>query len=242
MSAASSSAKRSRNKRPAAKKGRFLGRLAAWSVAFLIGLHAFWALGLVGLRYIDPPITGVQLQRRLEALIAHRKYQPRQTFEPLDRIAPDLQHAVIAAEDERFYDHSGIDWKQVRKVAEESRESGEISRGASTLTQQLVKNLFFTTHRNPFRKALEYTLAPMADAILGKQRTLELYLNVVEWGPGMFGAEAASRYHFNTSAKQLSRDQAARLAAILPSPRSRKPSRMNQSSASIQARMRQMGW
>jgi monofunctional biosynthetic peptidoglycan transglycosylase len=127
-------------------------------------------------------------------------------------------------------------------VAEASRETGEISRGASTLTQQLVKNLFFTAHRNPFRKALEYTLSPMADAILGKQRTLELYLNVVEWGPGIFGAEAAAQYYFNISAKQLSRDQAARLAAILPSPRKRKPSRMNQSSASIQARMRQMGW
>jgi monofunctional glycosyltransferase len=211
-------------------------------LAVLFGLHLVWALALICLRFIDPPTTGVQVQRRIASLLDRTRYQKRQTFEPLSRISPDLQHAVIAAEDGRFYEHGGIDWKQVRKVAEESRESGEISRGASTITQQLVKNLFFTTHRNPIRKAVEYTLAPMTDTILGKQRTLELYLNVVEWGPGVFGAEASAHYHFDTSAARLSRDQASRLAAILPSPRRRKPSRMNQSSAAIQVRMRQMGW
>lgn len=191
----------------------------------------------VALRYINPPATGVQIQRALES-----RTPKRQTQVPLGRISRDLQHAVIAAEDGRFYDHHGIDWKQVRKVAEESRETGEVSRGASTITQQLVKNLFFTTHRNPIRKVLEYTLSPMADFILGKQRTLELYLNVVEWGPGVFGAEAAAQYHFRTTASHLSRDQSARLAAILPSPLRRRPSRMNAYSTDIQVRMQQMGW
>jgi len=127
-------------------------------------------------------------------------------------------------------------------VAEESAETGEVRRGASTITQQLVKNLFFTTHRNPVRKAFEYTLAPMADWILGKQRILELYLNVIEWGPGVWGAEAAAQYHYHTSAARLDREQAARLAAILPSPRRRKPQRMNQYSELIQERMQQHGW
>ena len=231
-----------RTARPVVKKSRLPGQLLRWAVAVLVGLHLVWALALVCLRFVDPPTTGVQMQRRVEALLAHKRYQKQQAFEPLGRISVDLQHAVIAAEDGRFYEHNGIDWKQVRKVAEESRDSGEISRGASTLTQQLVKNLFFTTHRNPFRKAFEYTLAPMADTILGKQRTLELYLNVVEWGPGVFGAEAAAGYHFHTGAARLTRDQAARLAAILPSPRRRKPSSMNQASAAIQGRMKQMGW
>jgi monofunctional glycosyltransferase len=208
----------------------------------VVAAHLLWAIALVALRFIYPPVTGIQLQRRVESIFRRTPYQDRQTTAPLARISTELQHAVIAAEDGRFYDHHGIDWKQVRKVAEESRESGEIARGASTITQQLVKNLFFTTHRNPVRKLCEYTLAPMTDYLLGKQRTLELYLNVVGWGPGVFGAEAAAQYHFNTTASRLSRDQAARLAAILPSPRRRRPARMNQYSAAIQTRMKQMGW
>ena len=135
------------------------------------------------------------------------------------------------------------DWEQVEKVAEESSETGKVRRGASTITQQLVKNLFFTTHRNPVRKAFEYTLAPLADWILGKQRTLELYLNVVEWGPGgVYGAESAAEYHYRTRAAQLDREQAARLAACLPSPRRWKPSQMNQYSGAILERMQQVGW
>jgi monofunctional glycosyltransferase len=208
----------------------------------LLLFHVAAAGALALLRFIDPPTTGVQIQRRIGSFFSKASYQKRQTFVPLSGISPHLQHAAIAAEDGRFYDHHGIDWKQVRKVAEESRESGEIARGASTITQQLVKNLFFTTHRNPVRKALEYSLAPMADTILGKQRTLELYLNVVEWGPGIYGAEAAAQYHFRTAAARLSRDQAARLAAVLPAPQRRRPSRMNRYSTSIQNRMQQMGW
>ena len=227
----------------ARRRVRFsLRPLILWGIAALVALHLAAAAALVLLRYIDPPTTGVQLERRIGSLFSDKPYRKQQTFLPLDRISPDLQHAVIAAEDGRFYEHGGIDWKQVRKVAEESRESGEIARGASTITQQLVKNLFFTTHRNPIRKVLEYTLAPMADTILGKQRSLELYLNIVEWGPGVFGAEAAAQHHFHTTARQLSRDQAARLAAVLPAPRRRRPTRMNSYSVSIQNRMRQMGW
>jgi monofunctional glycosyltransferase len=149
---------------------------------------------------------------------------------------------VIAAEDGRFYQHHGIDWKAVQKVMDDSRRAGSVTRGASTLTQQLVKNLYFTTHRNPVRKAFEYTLAPLADRILGKRRVLELYLNIVEWGPGIYGAEAAAKYHYGTTAARLDRDQSARLASVLPSPRRWKPARMNDYSSAIQERMRQLGW
>jgi monofunctional biosynthetic peptidoglycan transglycosylase len=105
-----------------------------------------------------------------------------------------------------------------------------------------VKNLYFTTHRNPVRKVFEWLMAPMVDTVLGKTRVLELYLNVVEWGPGVYGAEAAARHHFGVPAARLTREQAARLAAILPSPLRRKPARMDRYSATILARMRQMGW
>jgi monofunctional glycosyltransferase len=185
----------------------------------------------------------VQMQRRIESWIRHTPYRKRFTFVPLAKISPELQHAVISAEDGRFYRHHGIDWDETEKVAQESQEKGEVIRGASTITQQLVKNLFFTTHRNPLRKAFEYTLAPMADSILGKRRELELYLNVVEWGPaGVYGIEEGAKYHYHVAASRLDREQSARLAAILPAPRRWRPGRMDDYSAIILARMEKAGW
>jgi monofunctional biosynthetic peptidoglycan transglycosylase len=219
-----------------------LWRILKILVVAVVFVVAVFATALVFVRFIDPPTTVVQIQRRVEALASRNSYTKRQRWLPLSRISRHLQHAVVAAEDARFYQHSGIDWKEVSNVVEQSRETGEPPRGASTLTQQLVKNLFFTTHRNPARKAFEYPLAPLADTVLGKQRTLELYLNVVEWGPGVYGAEAAAQYHYGIPASRLNREQATRLAAILPSPRHRKPERMNEYSRAILHRMQQMGW
>jgi len=212
------------------------------ALALLALVYLFWTVSLVALRFVDPATTGVQMQRRVEAILSGRPYRKRYKFVPLQQISPNLMHAVIAAEDGHFYRHHGIDWEQVEKVAQESSESGTIRRGASTITQQLVKNLFFTTHRNPVRKAVEYTLAPLADGILGKRRVLELYLNVIEWGPGVYGAAAAAEYHYHSAPAQLDREQAARLAACLPAPRRRRPARMNQYSAAIMERMGQLGW
>jgi monofunctional biosynthetic peptidoglycan transglycosylase len=178
----------------------------------------------------------------VESKFSKRAYRKRYTFVPLNRISPNLQHAVIAAEDANFYKNHGIEWEQVEKVIRESSETGKISRGASTITQQLVKNLFFTTYRDPVRKAFEYTLAPLANLILGKRRILELYLNVIEWGPGVYGAEAGSQYDYGVRASQLNRDQAARMAACLPSPRRWKPARMTDYAGLIQERMQQLGW
>jgi monofunctional biosynthetic peptidoglycan transglycosylase len=170
------------------------------------------------------------------------RYRKRYAFAGLESISPNLQHAVIAAEDARFYGHHGFDWEEIRDAMEDNLEEGGRGRGASTISQQLVKNLFFGTGRSFLRKGVEATLVPVAEAALGKQRILELYLNVVEWGPGVYGAEAAARYHYSTSARRLGREQAARLAAVLPSPRRRRPQRMNNYAARILGRMSQMGW
>jgi len=218
-------------------------RILIFVVGVVAAVYVFWAAALFALKVVNPPTTGVQIQRRVESWVRHTPYRKRQTFLPLSKISPELQHAVISAEDGRFYQHHGIDWDETEKVAEETQEKGELIRGASTIPQQLVKNLFFTTHRNPLRKLAEYTLAPMADRILGKRRELELYLNVVEWGPGgVYGIEQGARYHYHVSAARLDREQAARLAAILPAPRRWHPARMDDYSAIILARMEKAGW
>jgi monofunctional biosynthetic peptidoglycan transglycosylase len=204
-------------------------------------LWSLAALALVAARWIDPPTTAVHLQRRLQAWMHHKPYRESFTFIPLSQISPQLQHAVIAAEDGRFYQHHGFDWHAIQIDAQEDME-GERTRGASTLTQQLVKNLFFGTGRSILRKGVETTLVPVAELVLGKQRILELYLNLVEWGPGIYGADAACRYYDKTSARGVSREESARLAAILPAPLKRKPQRMNRYSDIILKRMSQMGW
>jgi monofunctional biosynthetic peptidoglycan transglycosylase len=204
----------------------------------------FWlaaALLLVATRWIDPPTTAVQIERRIQAWVHDKPYQKRYQFVPLNQISPNLQHAVIAAEDGRFFQHQGFDWHEMHIAAEEDME-GERTRGASTLTQQLVKNLFFGTSRSIVRKGAEATLVPVAEAVLGKHRILELYLNVVEWGPGIYGAESACRIYYGTPARNIGREQAARLAAVLPGPLKRRPERMNRYSAIILGRMQHMGW
>ena len=218
-------------------------RIILFAFAALAAVYLFWTVALIALRTVNPPTTGVQIQRRVEAWASGTRYRKRYTFVPLSKISLELQHAVISAEDGTFYRHHGIDWEETEKVAQESQDKGKLGRGASTITQQLVKNLFFTTHRNPVRKAFEYTLAPMADSILGKRRVLELYLNVVEWGPsGVYGIEEGAKYHYHIPASRLDREQSARLAAILPSPRRWRPARMDDYSSIILARMEKAGW
>jgi len=196
---------------------------------------------LICLRWINPPTTSVQIQRRIEASLKHWGYRKRYTFVRLKYISIHLQHAVIAAEDSRFYRHHGVDWEEMEKVVEEKLERGRL-RGGSTISQQLLKNLFLTTYRNPLRKAVEFSMVYIEELILPKHRILELYLNVIEWGPGIYGAEAASRYYYRIPAARLNRDQAARLAACIPSPLTRRPAHMDDYSAEILARMQRMGW
>jgi monofunctional biosynthetic peptidoglycan transglycosylase len=229
----------------AARKNRsrthLFRRLIRWLVIGVLALWAFAAVTLGMLRWIDPPTTAVHVERRLQAWMHGTPYRERYKFVPLSQISLDLQHAVIAGEDTRFYQHHGFDWEQIEVAAKEDLE-GERTRGASTITQQLVKNLFFGTGRSFLRKGAEASLVPVAELVLGKRRILEIYLNVVEWGPAVYGADAACRYHYETSARNIGRQQAARLAAILPAPLKRRPERMNSYSAIILKRMDQMGW
>ena len=218
-----------------------LRSFAKW---FLLGVALLWSVAvliLVAARWIDPPTTAVHMERRFQSWIQRKPYSKRYEFVPLGQISRDFQHAVIAAEDMRFYQHHGFDWHAMQIAVGVDMEGGRI-RGGSTLTQQLVKNLFFGTGRSILRKGAEFTLVPVAELVLGKRRILELYLNVVEWGPGVYGAESACRAYYQTSALGIDRDQAARLAAILPLPLRRRPDRMNRYSTLIQDRMRQMGW
>jgi len=226
---------------PSQLQGVRLRSLVQWLIVGALLLWSVAALLLVALRWIDPPTTAVQMQRRVQSWIHGTPYQKRYKFVPLSQISPDLQHAVIAAEDSRFYQHHGFDWHELEIAAKEDLE-GDRTRGASTLTEQLVKNLFFGTSHSILRKAAEYTLVPVAEFVLGKRRILELYLNVVEWGPGIYGADAACRRYYKTTARTIGRQESARLAAILPGPLKRRPDRMNQYSAVILNRMRQMGW
>lgn len=196
---------------------------------------------LVAARWIDPLTTAVHIQRRMQAWVQGRPYHEHYKFIPLSQISPDLQHAVIAAEDANFYHHHGFDWHEIQIAAQEDLE-GDRTRGASTITQQLVKNLFFGTGRSIARKGAEVTLVPVAELVLGKRRILEIYLNIVEWGPGVYGAESACRYYDQTAARNIGREQSARLAAILPAPLKRRPERMNRYSAIILKRMQQVGW
>jgi monofunctional biosynthetic peptidoglycan transglycosylase len=226
--------------KPAPRKS-FLRSFIRWLVIGVVSLWLIAALILVAARWIDPPTTAVHMQRRLQSWIHHTSYHERYNFIPLNQISPDLQHAVVAAEDSRFYQHHGFDWHEIQIAAEDDME-GERSRGASTITQQLVKNLFFGTGRSILRKGAEATLVPVAEVVLGKRRILEIYLNVVEWGPGIYGADSACRYYDQTSARNIGREQAARLAAILPAPLKRRPERMNNYSEIILKRMARMGW
>ena len=212
-----------------------------WVAIWIAGAWLLAALSLVALRFIDPPTDAVHMERRVQSWIHRKPYHEKYTFVPLSQISPDLQHAVIAAEDGRFYQHHGFDWQAIQIAAEDDMKGGRI-RGGSTITQQLVKNLFFGTGRSYLRKGAEFTLVPVAELVLGKQRILELYLNLVEWGPGIYGADEACRFYFKVPARSVGRQQSAELAAILPRPLKRKPERMTHYSGLILDRMREMGW
>jgi monofunctional biosynthetic peptidoglycan transglycosylase len=224
------------------KREHWVRAIAAGVSLVVMGLYALCAISVLAMRWIDPPTTTVQMERRLEAVRQHRTYKKRYHFVPLARIAPVLQHAVLSAEDGRFRKHRGFDWVEMEKVLEDDIKRGRLGRGGSTITQQLVKNLFLTTERSVIRKGVEFALVPVVEALLGKDRILELYLNVIEWGPGIYGAEAASEYYYHVPASGVSRAQAARLAAIIPAPLRRKPEWMNEYSEEILNRMARVGW
>ncbi len=191
---------------------RALGTVIRFSLRAVLGVFLLWAGLLVAYRWIDPPLTPLMVIRLFE----HGRWS--RTAMPLDRIAPDLVRAVVVAEDARFCRHRGVDWGEVGEALGEWRK-GQGLRGASTISMQVARNLFLWPGGGFARKAVEVPLALALDAFWPKRRTLEIYLSAIEWGEGIYGAEAAARRHFGTSAHALQRRQAAALAAVLPSPR-----------------------
>ena len=208
----------------------------------VLGFYVLCVAALFYLKWLPPLSTAVHMQRYFEALSLWEPYVKHYQFVPLAELPQHLARAAVAAEDARFFDHSGIDWQELEIVFDKAQTRGHFTRGGSTITQQVVKNLFLTTYRSFVRKAVEFTLAPIAELVLSKERILELYLNIVEWGPGVYGAEAAAQYHYGIPAKRLTREQAARLVACLPAPLERRPKDMGERAGDIVDRMQDMGW
>ena len=196
----------------------------SWRV-FLLALIAlaaiqFWFLVHVWYWAGNNPESTAFMRARLEILQQDNpKARLRQQWVPYQRISGHLKRAIVAAEDAKFVSHNGFDWDGIQKAYEKNLREGEIVAGGSTITQQLAKNLFFSGERTWWRKAQEAVVAVMIETVMSKRRILEIYLNVIEWGEGVFGAEAAARHHYGTTAAGLSPEQAARLASIVPSPR-----------------------
>ncbi len=170
-----------------------------------------------------PGPTAVMRQRAREAAKDGRSWRPQRHWVPYERISPLLRRAVLIAEDDAFYSHDGLDWNEIRASARRDLSAGRVVRGGSTITQQLAKNLWLGTSRSPLRKIEEVFLALRLERALDKRRILELYLNEIEWGDGVFGAEAAARRWFHTSASALDARQAVRLAAVIINPRRYSP-------------------
>ncbi len=195
-----------------------LTALAALAMVVVL-VQAWFAAQVLWLRWNPPRETAFMAQRAAELREKNPKAAIRFQWVPYEKISRHLKRAVVAAEDARFVEHAGFDWEAIAKAREKNEKRGRVVYGGSTITQQLAKNLFLSPDRSYLRKGQEAAIAVMMEALLPKRRILELYLNVVEWGNGVFGAEAAARRYFGVSAAQLSDEQAARLAAMVPSPR-----------------------
>jgi len=197
----------------------WLKRLLLGTVALLL-LYQCWLFGWVlWWNWVNPDTTRF-MSLRLEALqVNDPQAKLRQQWVDYERISTHLKRAIIAAEDAKFVDHEGFDWDGIQQAIERNQRKGRVVAGGSTISQQLAKNLFLTPARTPWRKAEEAIITLMLETIWSKQRILEVYLNVIEWGNGVFGAEAAARHYYGVSAAQLAPEQAARLAGMVPNPR-----------------------
>ena len=171
----------------------------------------------------NPRTTAMIEFRRREAGERKRRFKPYQTWTPFGRISPHLKDAVLAAEDDRFFHHDGVEWALTKQALIEDLKTGRKKRGASTITQQVAKNLYLSPTKSYYRKMREILLALEMERKTSKRRILEIYLNIAEWGDGIFGAEAAARTYFTKSAADLTLDEAVALAAVLPSPRKHSP-------------------
>ena len=198
---------------------RWLVRFFLLAALALVALQLWYAGWIAWWRWNDPQQTAF-MQRELAVLQARNpKAELKYRWVPYERVSVSLKRAVITAEDARFAEHEGVDWDAIEKAYKDNVKRGRTARGGSTITQQLAKNLFLSPDRSYIRKAQELVITFMIEAFWDKRRILEVYLNVVEWGEAVFGAEAAARHYFAVSAAQLGPEQAARMAAYLPNPK-----------------------
>jgi len=198
---------------------RWAWRSAAILLAAIV-VYQFWFFGNVVWWVWFNPSTSAFMERRLEVLQEDNPEAAlRHKWVPYARISINLKRAMIAAEDAKFLDHDGFDWEAIQKAYEKNIVKGKIVAGGSTISQQLAKNLFLSGKRTPWRKGQEALITIMIEKVMTKRRIFEIYLNIIEWGNGVFGAEAAARHYFKTSAAYLDAEQAAQLAAMVPKPR-----------------------
>lgn len=183
-------------------------------------IYESWIFGHVVYWNFHNPSTSAFMQDRLEVL---RQKNPEAVLHtqwmPYERISPNLKRAIIAAEDSKFLEHEGFDFEAIQKAYEKNLKKGRLVAGGSTISQQLAKNLFLSSKKTPWRKIEEAFITLMIENVMSKRRILEIYLNVIEWGNGVFGAEAAIRYYYGVSTSSVTAEQAARLAAMVPNPR-----------------------
>jgi len=202
---------------------RVVGRWFKWAALGLLGLFLVWQLWLLGWvlfwGWVNPGETRFMEIRLTELRQKVPEAQLKKQWVPYERISTHLKRAIISAEDAKFVDHEGFDWEGMQKALEKNQKKGRFAAGGSTISQQLAKNLFLTPTKSYFRKAEEAIITLMLENLRSKRRILEVYLNVIEWGNGVFGAEAAARHYYGSSAAQLGPEQAARLAGMVPNPR-----------------------
>ena len=198
---------------------RWAARVVLLVVAAVV-IYQSWIFGNVVWWIWFNPSTSAFMEERLEVL---QQKNPeavlRHQWVPYERISINLKRALIAAEDAKFLDHDGFDWEAIQKAYEKNLRKGKVVAGGSTISQQLAKNLFLSGRRTPWRKAEEALITLMMENVMSKRRIFEIYLNVIEWGNGVFGAQAAARYYYGVNAANLDPEQAARLAAMVPKPR-----------------------
>lgn len=201
------------------RAARFASWLALAAAMAFVAYELSFLMRLAWWRDHDPGMTSFME----DSLTRMREKKPdariRQQWVPYAKVSGHLKRAIVAAEDAKFVDHEGFDWEAIQKAYEKNQKRGKVVVGGSTISQQLSKNLFLSGNRTPWRKAQEAMITVMMEAVMDKRRILEIYLNVIEWGEGVFGVEAAARHYFGASAAQLTPEQAARLAAMVPNPR-----------------------
>ena len=198
---------------------RYLAALIGLLLAFFIAYQAYVLLKLWWWEDHNPASTAFMDARLALMREKNPNAKLHQVWVPYEKISSHLKRAILVAEDDRFVDHEGFDWDGIQKAMEKNQKKGKVVAGGSTISQQLAKNMFLSGERSMLRKGEEALITVMMEQVLDKERILEIYLNVIEWGDGVFGAEAAARHYFGVSAAQLSQQQAAKMAAMVPRPR-----------------------